>query len=91
MSSQPRLRIAPSPTGQLHVGTARTALYNYLYARHIGGHFAMRIEDTDVERSKREHADAFCDMLRWMGIDWDGDIIYQSDRFTLYRNAIDFL
>ena len=62
MSSQPRLRIAPSPTGQLHVGTARTALYNYLYARHIGGHFAMRIEDTDVERSKREHADAFCDI-----------------------------
>ena len=91
MSSQPRLRIAPSPTGQLHVGTARTALYNYLYARHIGGHFAMRIEDTDVERSKREHADAFCDMLRWMGIDWDGDIIYQSDRFTLYRKAIDSL
>ncbi len=91
MSTQPRLRIAPSPTGQLHVGTARTALYNYLYARHIGGHFAMRIEDTDVERSKREHADAFCEMLKWMGITWDGDIIYQSDRFDIYKKAIDGL
>lgn len=91
MSSQARLRIAPSPTGQLHVGTARTALYNYLHARHIGGHFAMRIEDTDVERSKREHADAFCEMLRWMGIDWDGDIIYQSDRFDMYNDAINSL
>ncbi len=88
MTSQPRLRIAPSPTGQLHVGTARTALYNFLYARHIGGQFAMRIEDTDVARSKREHADAFCNMLQWMGIDWDGDIVYQSERFDLYRETI---
>lgn len=91
MSNQPRLRIAPSPTGQLHVGTARTALYNFLYARHIGGVFSMRIEDTDVERSKREHAVAFCEMLKWMGIDWDGEIIYQSDRFDLYKKAIDSL
>ncbi len=88
---QPRLRIAPSPTGQLHVGTARTALYNFLYARHLGGEFFMRIEDTDVTRSKREHADAFCEMLRWMGIDWDGDIIYQSDRFEMYTQAINSL
>lgn len=85
---QPRLRIAPSPTGQLHVGTARTALYNFLYARHIGGNFAMRIEDTDVARSKREHADAFCEMLKWMGINWDGDIVYQSDRFDMYKSAV---
>ena len=91
MSTKPKLRIAPSPTGQLHVGTARTALYNYLYARHIGGNFAMRIEDTDVERSKREHADAFCEMLKWMGIEWDGEIIYQSDRFELYKTAIEGL
>lgn len=91
MSNQPRLRIAPSPTGQLHVGTARTALYNFLYARHIGGVFSMRIEDTDVERSKREHAVAFCEMLKWMGIDWDGEIIYQSDRFDMYKKAIDSL
>ncbi len=88
MTTQPRLRIAPSPTGQLHVGTARTALYNFLYARHIGGNFAMRIEDTDVTRSLREHADAFCEMLKWMGIDWDGDIVYQSDRFDIYRETI---
>lgn len=91
MTTQPRLRIAPSPTGQLHVGTARTALFNFLYARHISGHFAMRIEDTDVARSKREHADSFCDMLRWMGIDWDGEIIFQSDRFGMYREAISSL
>lgn len=91
MTTQPRLRIAPSPTGQLHVGTARTALYNFLYARHLGGRFSMRIEDTDVSRSKREHADAFCEMLKWMGIDWDGDIIYQSDRFEMYRTAINSL
>lgn len=91
MTSQPRLRIAPSPTGQLHVGTARTALYNFLYARHIGGVFSMRIEDTDVARSKREHADAFCKMLGWMGIDWDGDIVYQSDRFDMYHDATNSL
>ena len=51
----------------------------------------MRIEDTDVSRSKREHADAFCEMLKWMGIDWDGDIIYQSDRFGMYRESINLL
>lgn len=91
MTTQARLRIAPSPTGQLHVGTARTALYNFLYARHIGGNFAMRIEDTDVSRSLREHADAFCEMLKWMGINWDGDIVYQSDRFDMYTNATNSL
>ena len=80
--------MAPSPTGQLHVGTARTALYNFLYARHLDGEFVMRIEDTDVERSKREHADAFCDMLTWMGINWDGEIAYQSDRFDKYAQAV---
>lgn len=86
--TQPRLRIAPSPTGEIHVGTARTALFNYLYARHLGGTFSMRIEDTDVVRSKREHADIFCNVLEWMGLNWDGDVVYQSDRFDLYRLAI---
>lgn len=89
--TQPKLRMAPSPTGQLHVGTARTALYNFLYARNIGGQFLMRIEDTDVARSKREHADAFCEMLAWMGIDWDGEIIYQSSRFEMYTKAVNEL
>jgi len=89
--TQPKLRMAPSPTGQLHVGTARTALYNFLYARHIGGEFVMRIEDTDVSRSKREHADAFCEMLKWMGINWDGEIVYQSDRFEIYTESINSL
>ncbi len=88
MTEQPRLRIAPSPTGEIHVGTARTALFNFLYARNLGGKFLMRIEDTDVERSKREHADVFCDVLQWMGLSWDEDVIYQSDRMDLYKNAI---
>ncbi|MFN8015482.1 MAG: glutamate--tRNA ligase [Acidimicrobiia bacterium] len=91
MSSKPVLRMAPSPTGQLHVGTARTALFNFLYARHLGATFRMRIEDTDVTRSKREHADAFCEMLNWMGIDWDDEIVYQSDRFDKYSEAINDL
>jgi glutamyl-tRNA synthetase len=89
--NQPRLRIAPSPTGEIHVGTARTALFNYLYARHIGGTFLMRIEDTDIVRSRREHADVFCDVLQWMGLSWDEDVVYQSDRFDLYKKAIDTL
>lgn len=91
MADTPILRMAPSPTGQLHVGTARTALFNFLYARHLGGTFLMRIEDTDVSRSTRAHAETFCEMLNWMGIDWDGEIIFQSDRFEMYTNAVNSL
>ena len=67
----PRLRFAPSPTGYLHVGGARTALFNWLYARRHGGTFILRIEDTDVERSQAEMVSGILDGLRWLGIDWD--------------------
>ena len=91
----PRLRFAPSPTGYLHVGGARTALFNWLYARRHGGVFVLRIEDTDVERSQAEMVTGILDGLRWLGIDWDeGPEIggphapyYQSQRLERYRAA----
>ncbi len=67
----PRVRFAPSPTGYLHVGGARTALFNWLYARRHGGTFILRIEDTDLERSSAEMITGILDGLRWLGIDWD--------------------
>src|SRR5256712_5052389 len=69
--SAPRVRFAPSPTGYLHVGGARTALFNWLFARRLGGVFVLRIEDTDVERSSEEMVDGILDGLRWLGLDWD--------------------
>ena len=91
----PRLRFAPSPTGYLHVGGARTALFNWLYARRHGGTFILRIEDTDVERSQAEMVTGILDGLRWLGIDWDeGPEIggphapyFQSERLERYRAA----
>ncbi len=91
----PRLRFAPSPTGYLHVGGARTALFNWLYARRHGGAFILRIEDTDVERSQAELVTGILDGLRWLGIDWDeGPEIggphapyFQSQRLDRYRAA----
>lgn len=83
-----RTRFAPSPTGALHLGGARTALYNWLYARHCGGQFVLRIEDTDRERSKDEHCQQILSMLRWMGMDWDGEVVYQSRRQERYREII---
>ncbi len=91
----PRLRFAPSPTGYLHVGGARTALFNWLYARRHGGSFILRIEDTDVERSKAELVTGILDGLRWLGIDWDeGPEVggphapyFQSERLDRYRAA----
>ncbi len=71
MTSPPRVRFAPSPTGQLHIGGARTALFNWAYARGRGGTFVLRIEDTDFERSKPEYERAILDGLRWLGLDWD--------------------
>src|SRR3954469_15526971 len=67
----PRVRFAPSPTGYLHVGGARTALFNWLYARRTGGVFVLRIEDTDAERSSDAMVDGILDGLRWLGLDWD--------------------
>ena len=74
-----RVRIAPSPTGYFHVGTARTAIFNWLYARHTGGKFLLRIEDTDIERSDREMTEGILKSLEWLGLNWDEDIIYQSN------------
>ena len=68
---KPRVRFAPSPTGYLHIGGARTALFNWLWARHTGGTFILRIEDTDRERSTKEAEAAIFDALRWLGLDWD--------------------
>ncbi len=74
----PRLRFAPSPTGYLHVGGARTALFNWLYAKHTGGTFLLRIEDTDKARSTDESTRAIFDGLRWLGLDWDEEVVYQG-------------
>ena len=71
-------RFAPSPTGFLHIGGARTALFNWLFARHHGGRFLLRLEDTDRRRSTPEAIAAIIDGLEWLGLDWDGDVIHQS-------------
>ena len=70
-------RFAPSPTGYLHIGGARTALFNWLYARHCGGKFLLRIEDTDRARNTPEAIDAILDGLKWLGLDWDGEVVSQ--------------
>ena len=88
---KPRLRFAPSPTGQLHLGGARTALSNYLYAKKNGGQFLVRIEDTDIERSKKEHIDQICNSLQWLGLNWDDELIYQSKRAEYYNNSLEDL
>lgn len=80
-----RLRFAPSPTGYLHVGGARTALFNWLLARKEGGTFILRIEDTDVERSTQESVDAILQGMEWLGLDWDEGPFYQTDNFPLYQ------
>ncbi|MGE3620017.1 MAG: glutamate--tRNA ligase [Acidimicrobiia bacterium] len=82
-----RLRFAPSPTGYLHVGGARTALFNWLHARRVGGQFLLRIEDTDTERNRPELTEDILEMLRWLGLDWDGTEVHQSDRSQLYADA----
>ena len=85
---QVRTRFAPSPTGYLHIGGARTALFNYLFARHHGGKFILRIEDTDRERSTLEAIEAILDSMRWLQLDWDEGPFYQTDRMPLYREKI---
>jgi glutamyl-tRNA synthetase len=84
-------RFPPSPTGYLHVGGARTALFNWLYARHHQGRFVLRIEDTDTQRSTQASVDAIFEALEWLGIDWDEGPYYQSQRLALYREYIDKL
>ena len=86
-----RVRLAPSPTGTLHIGTARTAVFNWLYARHQKGTFLLRIEDTDKERSKPEFTANILEGLSWLGIDWDEDPLIQSERIEEHRSAIQTL
>ena len=80
-----RTRFAPSPTGSLHVGGARTAIFNWLYARHHHGEFVLRIEDTDRERSTEESITEILDAMRWLGLDWDGKPFRQSERLEVYQ------
>jgi glutamyl-tRNA synthetase len=80
-------RFAPSPTGMLHIGGARTALFNWLYAKHTGGTFLLRIEDTDRERSKPEHVDAITNGLKWLELDWDGAPLFQFARVERHREV----
>ena len=86
-----RTRFAPSPTGALHVGGVRTALFSYLYARHFGGRFVLRIEDTDRQRSTQAWVDEIIGALRWLEIDWDEGPFFQTQRMDLYRETIDRL
>ncbi len=86
-----RVRLAPSPTGTLHIGTARTAVFNWLFARHLGGAFLIRIEDTDRERSRPEFTANILDGLRWLGLDWDEEPVVQSERIEAHREAIEQL
>jgi len=99
MSSAVRVRFAPSPTGYLHVGGARTALFNWLYARHTGGTFVLRVEDTDKARNTREAVQVILDSLRWLGLDWDegpekggpAGPYFQSEREAIYQRYFDLL
>jgi glutamyl-tRNA synthetase len=83
-----RTRFAPSPTGYLHIGGARTALFNYLFARHFGGKFILRIEDTDRERSTPEAIRAILDSMKWLELDYDEGPFYQTERYDLYKDRI---
>lgn len=86
-----RTRFAPSPTGYLHIGGARTALFNWLFARHEGGKFILRIEDTDVARSTKESVEAILESMRWLGLDWDEGPYYQSQRKDVYTDFVNSL
>jgi glutamyl-tRNA synthetase len=85
---QPVFRFAPSPTGHLHIGGARTALMNYLAAQKMGGKFVLRVEDTDQLRSKPEYTEAIKKGLKWLGINWEGEIVFQSQRTRLYQEKV---
>src|SRR5256885_557588 len=86
-----RVRFAPSPTGYLHVGGARTALFNWLYARHVGGKFLLRIEDTDKQRSTDEHTKVILDGLTWLGLHWDEEPVFQGARVKRHQEVADKL
>ena len=85
---KPFVRFAPSPTGELHLGGARTALFNFLFAKSKEGKFLLRIEDTDSERSKKKFTDQICDSLSWLGLEWDDELVFQSKRNSIYKHSI---
>src|SRR3990167_4237742 len=85
-----RVRFAPSPTGTMHVGTARTALFNFLFAKKYGGKMVLRIEDTDKERSKKEYEDDILEGLKWLSISYD-ELYHQSDRTAVYKKYLEQL
>ncbi|KAF0117442.1 MAG: glutamyl-tRNA synthetase, partial [bacterium] len=89
--SEIRTRFAPSPTGYLHVGGARTALFNWLFARHCRGKFILRIEDTDRVRSTEESIQAIYDGMEWLGLDWDEGPYFQTERLSIYGEYIEKL
>ena len=89
--TETRVRFAPSPTGYLHVGSARTALFNWIYARSVGGRMMLRIEDTDEARNRPELVDLIYDLLSWLGIDWDDEPVFQSERRERHRGAVETL
>lgn len=91
MSKPVITRFAPSPTGYLHIGGARTALFNWLYAKHCGGKMLLRIEDTDRERSTEAATAAILDGLTWLGLDWDGEAISQFERAPRHREVAEEL
>ncbi|MDD5711814.1 MAG: glutamate--tRNA ligase, partial [Smithellaceae bacterium] len=84
-------RFAPSPTGYLHIGGARTALFNWLYARHVGGRFILRIEDTDQARSTEESTKAIIDAMTWLGLGWDEGPYFQAERVGIHREMVEKL
>src|SRR5437764_11568197 len=86
-----RPRCAPSPTGYLHIGGARTALFSWAYARHHGGQFILRVEDTDLERSTQASVQAILDGMRWLGIDWDEGPFFQMQRLARYKEVAEQL
>jgi len=88
IEKQVRTRFPPSPTGYLHIGGARTALFNWLFTRHHGGKFILRIEDTDAARSTREAVEAILESMQWLGLDWDEGPFYQSQRLDIYREHV---
>ena len=91
MNSDIRVRFAPSPTGKVHIGNIRAAIYNWLYARHVGGKFLLRVEDTDLERSTPEAIQALMECMEWLGLDWDEEVFYQTRNVKRHLEVVDRL
>lgn len=91
MSENIRVRFAPSPTGKVHIGNIRAAIYNWLFARHTGGKFLLRVEDTDLERSTPEAIEVLFDCMKWLGLDWDEEVFYQTRNVRRHLEVVDQL